>query len=137
MSMLSSKCDELRHAADELQNVIYNYRCQGFVGTLHYAQHGLRDAADIIWELRNKLAGVVDQQDEIARLRSCLSDDAENARQIMAENAKLRELLKDYLNAPCVECDPWSEGWQGCKHCDGGNCTLATRAFELRIEVEE
>ena len=29
--------------------------------------------------------------DENARLRSCLSDDADNARQIMGENAKLRE----------------------------------------------
>lgn len=33
--------------------------------------------------------------DENARLRSCLSDDAENARMIMAENAKLRELVRD------------------------------------------
>lgn len=34
-------------------------------------------------------------QDENARLRSCLSDDAENARQIMAENFKMRELCTD------------------------------------------
>ena len=34
-------------------------------------------------------------QDENARLRSCLSDDADNARQIMGENAKLRELVRD------------------------------------------
>ena len=34
-------------------------------------------------------------QDENARLRSCLSDDAENARMIMGENAKLRELVAD------------------------------------------
>lgn len=33
-------------------------------------------------------------QDENVRLRSCLSDDAENARMIMAENAKLRELVR-------------------------------------------
>ena len=32
-------------------------------------------------------------QDENARLRSCLSDDAENARQIMGESRKMRELL--------------------------------------------
>lgn len=38
-----------------------------------------------------------DLQDENARLRSCLSDDAENARQIMGENAKLRELVYDML----------------------------------------
>ena len=34
-------------------------------------------------------------RDENARLRSCLSDDANDARQIMSENAKLRELVKD------------------------------------------
>lgn len=33
-------------------------------------------------------------EDENARLRSCLSDDAENARMIMAENEKLRELCR-------------------------------------------
>lgn len=35
--------------------------------------------------------------DENARLRSCLSDDADNARQIMGENAKLRELARDMM----------------------------------------
>ena len=34
-------------------------------------------------------------RDENARLRSCLTDDVENARLIMAENAKLREDLED------------------------------------------
>jgi len=37
---------------------------------------------------------IADLKDENARLRSCLSDDAENARMIMAENAKLRETLQ-------------------------------------------
>lgn len=36
---------------------------------------------------------IADLKDENARLRSCLSDDAENARMIMAENAKLREQI--------------------------------------------
>ena len=34
-------------------------------------------------------------EDENARLRSCLSDDAENAQAIMGENAKLRELVDE------------------------------------------
>ena len=38
---------------------------------------------------------VLDLLDENARLRSCLTDDVENARLIMAENAKLREDLED------------------------------------------
>lgn len=39
--------------------------------------------------------------DENARLRSCLSDDAENARQIMGENAKLRDVCTDAYKAIC------------------------------------
>lgn len=35
-------------------------------------------------------------EDENARLRSCLSDDAENARMIMGENDRLRELVRDW-----------------------------------------
>ena len=38
---------------------------------------------------------------ENARLCSCLSDDAENARMIMAENAKLRELV--HVMAYCMQ----------------------------------
>lgn len=34
-------------------------------------------------------------EDENARLRSCLSDDAENARMIMGENEKLRKMAKE------------------------------------------
>lgn len=53
-----------------------------------------------------------------------------------AENAKLRGLVLDYYNAPCLECNPWSESWESCKHCESGNCTLATRTLELGIEVD-
>lgn len=52
------------------------------------------------------------------------------------ENAKLRELVRDYLNAPCLECNPWAKGWESCKHYESGNCTLATRTLELGIEVD-
>lgn len=64
-------------------------------------------------------------QDENARLRSCLSDDAENARMIMAENTKLRELMKDaliYLSA-----------WMG----HGKPEWMVEKARELGIEVDE
>ena len=52
---------------------------------------------------------------ENARLRSCLTDDVENARLIMAENAKLRELLSSLWKRvhspvrPNVERDYLSE----------------------------
>ena len=54
-----------------------------------------------------------------------------------SENEKLRELVRDYFNAPCFECDPWADGWEGCEHCESYNCTLAIRTLELGIEVEE
>lgn len=57
--------------------------------------------------------------------------------QLENENDRLRELVRDYFNAPCLECNPWAEGWEGCKHCESGNCTLATRTLELGIEVDE
>lgn len=57
------------------------------------------------WRLYD-LREIGELQDENARLRSCLSDDAENARQIMAENDRLRklcfELYKKYRHVEGV-----------------------------------
>lgn len=61
-------------------------------------------------------------QDENARLRSCLSDDAENARMIMAENAKLRELAA--LN------------WEWAHSCCGNNCKMQTDGCGYGIDRE-
>lgn len=55
---------------------------------------------------------------ENARLRSCLSDDAENARQIMAENAKLRELVAHYEIAVTAEDAEPSEALAWSVRCD-------------------
>ena len=57
-------------------------------------------------------------------------------KKLKAENAMLRELVRDYFKAPCLECNPWADGWEGCKHCESGSCTLATRTLELGIEVD-
>ena len=67
-------------------------------------------------------------EDENARLRSCLSDDAENAKAIMGENKALRELAKDMY---CVISR--NNTWWDCRSKD-------TKAFhgklqELGIEV--
>lgn len=71
------------------------------------------------------------------RLMQQMSDaHAREVEAIKSENAKLRELVLDYFNAPCLECNPWAEGWEGCKHCESGNCTLAVRTLELGIEVD-
>lgn len=67
-------------------------------------------------------------EDENARLRSCLSDDAENAKAIMGENAKLRKLVRDTWSAFCFVM----EG--GIMTRDPGNF-LEQRMRELGIEV--
>lgn len=55
------------------------------------------------------VADLQDAMDENARLRSCLTDDAENARMIMAENAKLRELVRHLRECTrhnvCAACE--------------------------------
>ena len=79
-------------------------------------------------------------EDENARRRSCLSDDAENARMIMAENAKLRELVR--IMAYCTQ------GWRDCDGCrmngaagiitaPAGCDGLRDRMRELGVEVDE
>ena len=72
---------------------------------------------------------------ENARLRSCLTDDVENERLIMAENAKLRELVRElwtYAEQELV-CD------KTCSYgavCDWKDCVLTRRMRELGVEVD-
>ena len=102
MSMISSRCDELRETADELDERAKLYAPTG----RNVLSPMLRSAADTIWELRCKLAGVVDQSDEIERLKDenaklIVKLNAEHiARQnVEVENAKLRELIADVHEA--------------------------------------
>ena len=46
-------------------------------------------------------------REENVRLRSCLSDDVENARMIMGENAKLRELVAEIYEDQCDNSERW------------------------------
>lgn len=71
--MLSEQVDRLGEIADFLES---DPRTQATAPEV-------RRAADTIWELRNKLAGVVDQSEEIERLK--------------AESSKLRELCSELL----------------------------------------
>lgn len=86
-------------------------------------------------------------QDENARLRSCLSDDAENARMIMGENAKLQKqaarLFDKTLelatkNAKLQELveDMWLEGAFAPGACYVETDRLEERTRELGIEVD-
>ena len=86
-------------------------------------------------------------QDENERLRSCLSDSAENAKQIMheahvqeAENAKLRELVRDVFTIhwhglDCTECPKRFQ--DRCTHLGGCEWLgiLSDRMRELGVEV--
>lgn len=69
----------------------------------------------------NALAAVVNQQDEIERLK--------------VENAKLRELIqrrvKDYMYENCSDC------WGGlCEECQCWISECANELCELRVEVK-
>lgn len=54
---------------------------------------------------------------------------------LQAENAKLRELVRDYIDAPCTTCDCWQDEFR-CWNYDGADCGLVARARELGVEVE-
>lgn len=71
-------------------------------------------------------------EDENARLRSCMSDDSENARMIIGENAKLRELAKLAVHSACFGC-PHNDkkAWRSCE-----GCSIYEKATELGIEVK-
>lgn len=75
--MISDQCDKLRDMADELARVTKGIRSgvpastwRGMTYVFEDAARSLRGAADTIWELSCKLSGVVDQRDEIKRLRA-------------------------------------------------------------------
>jgi len=81
-----------------------------------------------------------DLEDENARLRSCLSDDAENARMIMAENEKLRELVRVFYHCTTSgECDECPINGGSTVHLmpDTICGTIHDRMRELGIEVVE
>lgn len=73
MSMLSAQCDELRTMAESVGLEVPQ------AATL------MMEAADTIWELRCKCAGMVDMR--------------ERARLAETENAKLRELVRGLVYA--------------------------------------
>ena len=91
MSMISAQCNELRETADELDE-----RAKAYGPSVHdVISPMLRRAADTIWELRCKLADVVDQQGEIERL------EAENERlRKLAEKSESRLNMTDATEMP-------------------------------------
>lgn len=98
MSLISSQVGELRFMAHMLDTD----------GHPSFARE-VRRAADTIWELRNKLAGTVDQSERIAELEtenenllrtvdSVMPSLIEDNARLKAENAKLLGLVYDMWN---------------------------------------
>lgn len=120
MSMLSNQRDTLLVMADALEDEYPSFARE------------VRRAADTIWELRNKLAGTVDQSERItelesenASLRGAVQGLGELCDKYKVENAKLRELLHDaaielYVNGNIT---------------DGATELLFDQMRELGIEV--
>lgn len=88
----------------------------------------------VIKQLKDENARLLNDN---ARLQEVVTDDELHMRKVLEENGELRKLVLDYFNAPCLECNPWTYGLEGCKHCESGNCTLAIRTLELGIELAE
>lgn len=90
--MLSAQCDKLRELAtrcDELQvGAVRAVRVPLDMGSI------LREAADTIWELRNKCADLVDERERL--FRANVEKNNEMLR-LVGENAKLRELVRSVL----------------------------------------
>lgn len=144
MSMLSAQRDRLRTLADHLD--------ERERGMDEYVR-ALRDAADTIWELRCKLAGTVDQSDEIDRLKEQvrwlkkgdvlhvltdqeLADHQKHEREMHTsiaalndENVKLRELVRHLYEYRQLYFKT------GIYPTDHG--VTEQRMRELRIEVDE
>lgn len=57
----------------------------------------------------------------------------EKLQEAQAENDRLRELVRDYVNAPCTTCDCWDDNFR-CWNYDGADCGLVARARELGVE---
>lgn len=123
MSMLSSQCDELREYAKRAD------------GTFPLLAGALRDAADTILELRDDLQRANDA------LRDAEHDESvawDRVRKVERENARLRELTRDYLifysQPGCTYCfchDECRESEEPCMAFE----RLVDRTNELGIEV--
>lgn len=116
MSMISAQCDQLRERAKELCSLAPDpavpYLVPSTKETMALAMRSaaseMEDAADTIWELRCKLADMVDMR--------------ERARVAEAENEKLRELAT--LN------------WKWAHSCCGNNCKMQTGGCGYGIDRE-
>ena len=114
MSMLSEQCDKLRNLAEQVE------------WELPEASKALRDAADTIWELRDRLTHW-----ELHECPGCKN--VADLQEALDENARLRELVRKverYERMGCHEC-PMSEG------CEASTLYSEECAMSREIEREK
>ena len=129
MSMLSAQCDKLRNLAEQVE------------WEMPEASKAMRDAADTIWDLRNRLNDLIYEQAhwELANCPGCKN--VADLQEALDENARLRELSETMLT--CIEDDNnmRRDCWKCRAHLefDGGSgrhfCAIKHMCKELGIEA--
>ena len=119
MSMISSLIDELRKSADEWNG-----------SNMFELARMCSDAADTIWQLRDDL------QRANEAVRDAEHDESrawDRVRKAEAENADLRELVRDMLMSPQEYCEKYGIEYEGWSSADDH---IDDRMRELGIEVD-
>ena len=125
MSMLQAQADELRAMAAS-------------VGLeMPQAATLMMDAADTIWELRNKCADLVSEREHL--FQANVEKNNEMLR-LVRENAKLRKLVKDALPFFCNDMDLCVGGdcfaiWECCEGESSDDCPAIGRMWERAREL--
>ena len=125
MSMLLAQRDELRAMAES-------------VGlAMPQAATLMMEAADTIWELRNKCADLVSERERL--FRANVEKNNEMLR-LVRENAKLRKLVKDALPFFCDDMDLCVGGdcfaiWECCEGESSDDCPAIRRMWERAREL--
>lgn len=140
MSMLSKQVDELRELAGD-------GGMEWVTGPIRASV--LRDAADTIWSMRERLRAAYDEiqelQKRVRELDELLPDSgrwysAKVTEAYVAENAKLRELVRElwegYVDPPCEDC-PLKDK-PACADCPicAREAAVIDRVRELGVEVD-
>ena len=113
MSMITSQCDNLRDAANRIKDRYV------------YAADLMRDAADTILELRDRVQSLQREHDTTMKMYATV---CEQQCKIDAENAKLRELCADLRFCSHNDCLRCEHG----RFCD---LRLDERIRELGIDI--
>lgn len=124
MSMISGLIDELNKSADEWNR-----------SNMFELARMCREAADTIWQLRDDLQRANDAVRDAEHDESMAWD---RVRKAEAENAKLRELVRDYEHCSMhADCDRCEYDGTTSTHCPLSPCFPDSDELrELGVEVD-